>query len=194
MQAAVQHRALGLGVGCDLAQTVSQARFHLVRAILERDERLVALPLERRAQARQPLLDAPGCRLRQRVQPLGENALRLAREPLDRQVELAGEPSRRFLACGLDRAVERQRRRLGVARRLAGDGSLQLLDVATLDVAECELDPLRRIVALALDDLLQVALAAAQPVGDVVQRVASLGGVLLELGVRLLRDLVRRVA
>jgi hypothetical protein len=50
VQAAVEHRALRLRVGSDLAQTVAEARFNLVRAILERHERFVALALECRAQ------------------------------------------------------------------------------------------------------------------------------------------------
>ena len=47
VQAAVEDGALGLGIGSNLSQALAQARFHLVRPILERDESFVALPLER---------------------------------------------------------------------------------------------------------------------------------------------------
>src|SRR5581483_96132 len=52
------HRALRFRVGLDLAQALAEAGFDLVGAILERDERRVALPLECVSEARKPLLDA----------------------------------------------------------------------------------------------------------------------------------------
>ena len=82
------------------------------------------------------------------------------------------------------------RRGFGVARRLAPDDALQLLDLPALDVAEGELDALGRVVPLAVDELLQIALSLAQPLGDLVERVAPLGSVLLELRVRLLHHLL----
>ncbi len=175
----------------DLVQSLAQRRLHLVRALLERPERIVALALEPGAQSGEAILDALRGVVADVVQPLGEHSLGLAREALDGQIELAAQPARGRLARGADRRVELLRRGLGVARRLARDKPLQLLDLPSLDVAERELDPLRRVVALALDDLLQVALALAQPLGDVLQRASPFRRVLLELGRRLLRHVLR---
>src|SRR5581483_376634 len=153
----------------------------------------VALPVERRAKPREPLLDSLHGAVADGGEALRQHTFRLACESLDREVELAGEPPRRLLARVADRGVELLRRCLGVARRLAHDDALQLLDLPALDVAERDLDALRRVVALALDDLLQFLLALAQPVGHLVQRTPPLGSVLLELGGRLLPDLLRRL-
>ena len=86
---AVEHRSLGLRVRRDLVQTLAQARLDLVRAVLEGDERVVALTLERGPQACEPLLDALRRRVADVVQPFGQHALGLAREPLDGEIELA---------------------------------------------------------------------------------------------------------
>jgi hypothetical protein len=58
VQPGIHDGPLGLRVGRDLMQPLSQARLHLVGAILERLERVVALPLQGRAQTGQTLLDA----------------------------------------------------------------------------------------------------------------------------------------
>jgi hypothetical protein len=50
VQARVEHGTLGLGVGGDLLQTDSEARLDLLRALLERLQRFVALPVERAAE------------------------------------------------------------------------------------------------------------------------------------------------
>src|SRR5207248_8740291 len=125
-------------VGGDLAETIAQARLDLVCPILERDERLVALALDRRTQLREALLDALCRRVGQHVEAPGEHALGFACKPFHREVELARQPSGRLFARRLDRTVERQRSGLRVARRLARDDSLELLDLAALDVAERE--------------------------------------------------------
>ena len=52
------------------------------------------------------------------------------------------------------------------------------------------LNALRRVVSFAVDQLLEIALAFAQPLGHLVQRVPPFGGVLLELRVRLLHHLL----
>ena len=65
--------------------------------------RLVALPLEARAHRGEPALDPLGARVADVRDPLGQHALRLAREALDGEVELAAEPLRRLLARRADR-------------------------------------------------------------------------------------------
>jgi hypothetical protein len=62
---------------------------HALIGLLQGDERVVPLPLEGRAQARESLLDALGGGVADGVQPLGQDALGLAREALDREIELA---------------------------------------------------------------------------------------------------------
>ena len=169
----------------------AELRLDLVRAQLDRAHRLVALPVEAAADALQPLLDALHGRVGDVLDALGEHALGLAGEPLDRQVELAAEPARRLLAGRADRRVELLRGRLGVAGRLARDGAAQLLELPVLDVAELRGDPLHRLGLLAVDLLLQLALAQAQPVGELLQRLAPLDAVRLELGGRRGRHLLR---
>ena len=71
---------------------------------------------------------------------------------------------------------------LGRVLGLARDDAPQLLELAVLDVLDLGGDALARLVLLALDLLLQLLLAPAQPLGDLLQRPPPLGGVALELG------------
>ena len=160
-------------------------------ALLDRAQRLVALAVEAAAEPCEARLDALDRRVRDVIDALGEHALGLAGEPLDGEVELAAEPARRLLARGADRRVELLRGRLRVARRLARDGAAELLELPVLDVAELDRDALDRLGLLAVDLLLQLALAEPQPVGELLQRLAPLDPVLLEVGRRRLRDLLR---
>ena len=88
-------------------------------------------------------------------------------------------------------SVELLGRRLRVACGRALDDASEGLDLPTLDVAQRPLDSLRRLVALALDDLLQIPLAMPHPVGELLQRAPPLAGVLLELRRGGLQDVVR---
>ncbi len=88
------------------------------------------------------------------LDPLGEYALRFARKPVDRQVELAAEPFGGLLSRCADRHLHLLRGGLGVPRRLARDNPAQLLELAVLDIAELGADPLRCFGDLALDLLL----------------------------------------
>src|SRR4029077_9642121 len=92
----------------------------------ERLERVVALVLERRTQAGEPVFDPLGRGIADVVDAFAEHPLPLARETLDREVELAAQAARRVLLRDADREVELLRRRLRVARRLARDDALQL--------------------------------------------------------------------
>jgi hypothetical protein len=58
VQSSVQNGPLGLRIGRDLVQALPQAGLHLVGPVLEQLEGVVALVLERRAQAGEALLDA----------------------------------------------------------------------------------------------------------------------------------------
>ena len=131
----------------------------------------------------QPLLDALDAPVHDLLDALGEHALGLAREPLDRQVELAAEPARRLLAGGADRRVELLRRRLGVARRLARDRSASCSSCRCSTSPSRGRDPLHRLGLLALDLLLQLALAQPQALGELLQRLRrSIAACCLELG------------
>jgi hypothetical protein len=100
-------------------QALAEARLDLVRAILERRQRVVPLALDGGAEALQPFLDPLcGC-VADVIQPLAEHTLGLARESLDRKIELAAQPAGGLLARAADRRVELQRGRLRVAGRLA---------------------------------------------------------------------------
>ncbi len=125
------------------------------------------------------------------VDPLGEHAFRLACKSLDGELELAAEPPRRVLARRADRRVELLRRRLRVSRGLARDAAPELLELAVLDVAELRRDPLDRLGLLAVDLLLQSALAEAEPVGELLERLPPLDPVLLEVGGGRRRHLLR---
>src|SRR6185437_12050698 len=88
--------------------------------------------------------------------------------------------------------VEALRGCLGEPLHLARDDALQLLDLPALDVAKRRLDAHRRLAALAVDRVLQLTLAAPDPLGDLLQRAPALGRVLLQVGVRLFDDACRR--
>ena len=75
----------------------------------------------------------------------------------------------------------------------AVEDAFELLDLATLDVRERRLDPARRLGLLALDPANEVALSRAQPLGDLVQRAATLRRVRLELCGGGRRSLLRRL-
>jgi hypothetical protein len=111
--------ALRLGLGRDVVEPGPEPLLDLVRGAFDGHECLVALALETAAEVREPGLDALDGAVRHVVDPLGEHAIRLAREPLDGEVELAPEPPRRVLARRADRRLELLRGRLRVARRLA---------------------------------------------------------------------------
>src|SRR5207244_8011586 len=64
MEPCVQDRTFGLGVRGDLLEAVAEARLDLLRALLERRERLVALPVEARSHPPEPVLDALHARVR----------------------------------------------------------------------------------------------------------------------------------
>src|SRR5262249_31960609 len=165
----------------DLAQAVAQAGLDLLDAALERVEGLVALALERVEPGREPPLDLLHRTARDRVDALGEDAVGLAREALDREVELAPQPPRRLLARGADRGLELHGGRLGVACRLVRDRPPELLDLLPADVGESLGDALNRVGLVALDARLELALALAEPLVELVERVPALGRVQLEL-------------
>ena len=126
------------------------------------------------------------------VDPLGEHALGLAREALDRQVELAAEPPGRLLARRADRRVEllcRPPRRNASPRARR---ARELLELPVLDVAELRLrSAATRLGLLAVDLLLQLALAHRSRSASSWSALAALGRVLLEVRRRLLRHLLR---
>src|SRR5829696_1283050 len=91
----------------------------------------------------------------------------------------------------LDRVGELRRRRLGVLSRRPLDDPLQPFHEPALDIREERLDALHRVRFLALDPLAQLPLALPEPFVELVQRLAPLDRVYLEIGlgdrVRLLR-------
>ncbi len=152
-------------------------------------ERVVALALERAPQPASRSSTRCAAASLTWFDPLGEHALGLAGEPLDREVELAGEPAGGLLARGADRrrrtAAPPPRRSACVSRETI---RCSCSTCRRSTSPSCELDALGRLVpARARSDLLQLALALAQPLGDLVQRAPALGRVLLELGARRLR-------
>src|SRR5205823_3365605 len=120
----------------------------------------------------------------------GEEAVRLPEEAVDRAFQLASQPARRLFAGALDRAVELDGRRLRDARRRAFDDPLQLVELPTLDLAEPSLDAAQRLRLLALDLLLQAALADAQALADLVEGPPPLCRMRLELRARRLDGLL----
>src|SRR5262249_25776697 len=108
-----------------------------------------------------------------------------------RQIELAAEPARGLLAGGADGRVELLGGRLRVAGRLPRDRAPELLELPVLDVAELRGDARHRLGLLAVDLLLQLALALAQAIGQLLQRLAPLDAVRLEVGGRGGRHLLR---
>ena len=98
MQSGIDDAALGLRVRRDLVQALTQSGLDLVRPLFERVQRVVALALEPGAQSREPLLHPLGCSVADVVDAFGEHALGLAREALDREVELPAQPPRSLLA------------------------------------------------------------------------------------------------
>src|SRR5581483_3021361 len=188
VHARLENAALGFDLRRDLPQPFAEPRLDGVSTFLERLQRVVVLPLERRPRSRGPLLDPLRGSVRHRVQTFGERPLCLSREPLDREVELATQPSRRLLARRANRRVKGLRRRLGQPLHLAGNDALQLLDLPALDVSERRLDSHGRLAALAVDRLLQLGLAVAQALRHLLQRATALRRVLLEIRVRLLDD------
>ncbi len=132
---------------------------------------------------------------------LGEAAL----EPLARPRRRRGRAARRApsrlrgRSCPTDRSSSRARRfaassravlttaanccdGLGCVRRDgAFDLAVELLDLAAGDVLEARLDPLGRVVLLALDLLGELAFSAREPLLELVQRAPSFGRVDVEL-------------
>ena len=95
------------------------------------------------------------------------------------------ETHRRLFAGGAHRCLELDAGRLRVALGLAGDHSLELLDLPALDVGERCLDPAGRLGLAALDLLRERLLAPAQPLGDLLDHPPALAGVRLQLLQRL---------
>src|SRR5262249_11731074 len=147
----------------------------LLDAALERVERLVAMALDGVEEALEPLLDLLHRAARDGVHTLGEDAVGLSREAFDGKVELAAEAPRGLLARRADSRVELLRRGLGVARRLLRDRAPQLLELPRLDLAEGERHALHRLGLLRVDLLLQLALAPAEAVGQLLERPPPLG-------------------
>src|SRR5262249_30203409 len=126
------------------------------------------------------------------VDPLGEDAVGLACEALDREVELAAEPAGRFLSCGADRRLELLRGRLRVPGRLLRDRSPQRSDVLPADLGKPFSPALPGVGLLALDAALELALPCAETLLDLVERLPPLGRVLLELDRALVHERLRR--
>src|SRR5260221_8072715 len=114
-------------------------------------------------------------------EPFGENRLGLARECLDRAIELAREPTRGILAARLDERAELLRRFVGIARRCALHRSGDLLDLPALDVLEPGADALRGFDLFALDPFHQLLLAAAHAFLELAQCAAAFGRLALDL-------------
>ncbi len=91
----------------------------------------------------------------------------------------------------LDRVHELQARLVDVLRRRAVDHALEPLDEAPLDIGERGLNALDRLALLAVELLAQLALAAVQALRQLVQRLAPLERVRIEVGARS-RDRLRR--
>ena len=98
---------------------------------------------------------------------------------------------RGILARALDRRAELLRDGFGETAGGSFDHSLELVELAPLDVREAGLDPLDRLGLLGRDALAELTLALAEPVGDLVQRAAPVALVRLELLVRTLSVLAR---
>src|SRR5260221_584320 len=73
------------------------------------------------------------------------------------------------------------------------DDPLQLVELAALDLAEPRLDAAQSLGLLALDLLLEAALARPEALADLVEGTAALGRVRLELRARLLDRLLREL-
>src|SRR3954463_2773194 len=108
----LEDRPLHLALLGGLADAVAEHRLRLDEASLEQLDELVPLPLQRRGDLAQPLLELLAAGVANVRELLGEDDVRLAREDGARTVELAGEALRRLLPSDLHRRVELQRRRL----------------------------------------------------------------------------------
>ena len=121
-------------------------------------------------------------------------------EEIDAIARSSSRASRRAASSCAARTVlcELAGRVLLQSRRLVLERALQPFDLAALDVGEARLDPRRRLRLLAVDPLQELPLAGAEPVGDLLQRLAALRADVLEVrgrGVdRLLRGALRLVA
>src|SRR5262245_32154429 len=125
------------------------------------------------------------------LDPFREHTLRVALESLHGEVERASESLRGLLSGGAKGCLELLRCGFRVACSLTRDRTSQLLDLPMLDVADLAADPLRRLLQLAFDLLLQLVLASPQPIRNLLQRTPAVRRVLLELGVRVPRDVLR---
>src|SRR5918995_658579 len=192
LQARLHDRAIGVDLGRDRLQPATYLALGVGQSRVERGERFVALSLHAGRDLREPLLEPQRAAVGDLREALREHAVRLALERHDGAVELAAEPLRGVLARRLDRVGELLRGQLGVARRRALDGALELLELAPFDLRESSGDPLRRVRLLALDLLGELLLAAPQPVADLVQCATPLDGLRLELRLGRLRDLLDR--
>src|SRR5439155_21822750 len=72
---------------------------------------------------------------------------------------------------------------VGIARGRAREDSLELIDLAALDVRETGLDAPNRLGLLAVDQLRQLPLATTDPFVELVECTAPFGRIRLELGV-----------
>src|SRR5581483_7406710 len=134
VQAALEQLPLDLRLGCDLLQPRPEVDLDVLHTPFERAQRVVPLALKPLGKALEPRLDLLHRASRDLLDLFGEDAVRLAREPLDREVELAPEPPCSVLARRLDRLLELDGGRLCEAGGLARHDAPDLLDLTVLDV------------------------------------------------------------
>jgi hypothetical protein len=172
----LERGALGLLIGCKCGKALSEVRLDLSQPAAERGHELLALPLEACGDLGELLLEPHPAGVAELSHTLGKQGLALAGEGLDGALELTGETTRRVFPRGLDRSVELKSRRVDESSRGALEDAFELLDLAALDIRERRVDPARNVRLLALDPAHEVPLPHGQPLGDLVERSAALGG------------------
>src|SRR6266511_3280687 len=180
----VEHAPAGLHVRGESVEPAADVRLNLREAAFERHHQLGSSAIEEVGSLREALLESLLARVADVTEPLREDGLRVAREHRSRALELSREPLSRVLPRRLDRFRELLLGRLRVAGGGALDDALELLDLTPPDVLEARCNPADRFVLFALDLLAELALATAKAFSDLVERSATLSGMLVELGGR----------
>src|SRR6266540_4174697 len=180
----VEHAPAGLHVRGESVELAADVRLNLRESAFERHHQLGSSAIEDVGSLREALLESLLARVADVTEPLREDGLRVAREHRSRALELSREPLSRVLPRRLDRFRELLLGRLRVAGGGALDNALELLDLTPPDVLEARCNPADRFVLFALDLLAELALATAKAFSDLVERSATLSGMLVELGGR----------